>query len=209
MKKRKLSEKELYIERYPNAYLVLKKYPLKEFKINTRIEIYLEQANETSSQTYLCLYVDDEFICNSIKLNAPIEAQDINLIVNDFYEEFLSMCNVEDFQTLKKGKCPYNNENAIALKDGQYCTKCPNYSEKPESINNGCYGIFYSYPKHVNFWKTERKWAEKYGSGTKAEKNFYEKCLTDAIHTYMLRTSRSKNAKIALIKKIIKIVKEG
>lgn len=191
MEGKNLTDKDRYLMREPEAQLILAKNPFENYGVSLKVEIYLENASKyhyNERKTYVCMFVEDEFIANSIKLEAPIKGEDIATIAEEMYEELVSKCDMSDFDELATGVCIKGYEGADP---SDYCDHCPHFSGNNDS-EDCCSGPHFTYPRHFNMWEMEKKWQNKYGYESQAAYDFALSCAEHDYDAFLSKINRDK-----------------
>lgn len=149
------------LDDYKNKYYYARKVyginkPHQSIKYDRPIEVYFEDIMDDGRYSRFLLFDDKEFVTNTLTFPCKIDITDIELIAKDLVDELLSMSDFSDLDKELVGKCACE-EYANIYKS---CDECPKYNGK----DDGCLGVMYSIPSHVNWWeKTETKWENVYG----------------------------------------------
>lgn len=164
---------EEYLQSEKGATVIYSKNPIHpRIKFDYPVEVtYLEEANYQTGtiRCYFCLFLNKEFIMNSIKLDFPVPHLDLVEIAKNMVDEYISKCDFSDLDKLMDGKTPCGNY------DGVYksCEECPEYRLNDESKDRDCMGGMFSCCPYLNFWNLEYSLKEKYGQGSA----YYEEYL--------------------------------
>lgn len=164
--------------------------------VEDEIKIYYEDAQYAPDRkSRFLLFHNNIFISNAILINCPVEKNDIEYIAQKMFEEFKESSDFADLDKELEGHAACKEYENTYKK----CDDCPHYKFAKNHIEteNNCFGAMYSIPHHMNYWKVEKEFQDKYNENSEYYKAFLIKQACDVLYP-LLFTKHKVNVQNAI-----------
>lgn len=172
---------EEFKEKTPEASFLFSKPLSKEYGLSTNITFMLQNPklyDSSESRSYIFMFIDEDYLPNSIKMESPINHTDATRIAEEMYQQYKSNIDFEEFEMVKNGECFRKDFDADDKDTTNYCEECP------YRLKGDCWGPAYTVPSGIDNYKIEKKWNPIYGVGGTKTIEYARSCLLKEIKVF-------------------------
>lgn len=157
--------------------------------VKDEIKIYYEDAKYAPDRkSRFLLFHDNIFVSNGIWFNCPVEKNDIEYIAQKMFEELKESSDFTDLDREMEGHAACKEYENTYKK----CDDCPRYKFAKNHIetDDDCWGPMYSIPHHMNSWKVEKEFIEKYSENSEYYKTFLKEQACDILYPLLFTKNK-------------------